>query len=240
MLRNEKKAVASILADNVFLAYEEISQTYRRGSAWIELLSNLKNKGKTVLDAGCGSGLHSIYLAERGFSVVGLDISHGMVKRLAKTTYRKKLTAYVDAVAGDMRYLPFRDKLFDYIIAIASIHHVPLYKERVKVVEEFSRVLKEKGVLIVSVWSLLQPSLLLRVFKTWIMKQGFEFGDVFVSWKTKRRKVERFFHLFTRGELRRLITSKGLFKIVRVYGWSPKKGLLARNFVVEAVKNGDA
>ena len=240
MLKNEEKAVASILADNVFLAYEEISQTYRRGSAWIELLSNLENEGKTVLDAGCGSGLHSIYLAECGFSVIGLDISYGMVKRLAKTASRKKLTVYIDAVTGDMRYLPFRDKLFDYIIAIASIHHVPLHKERARVVEEFNRVLKERGILIVSVWSLLQPSLLFRAFKTWIMRRGFEFGDVFVSWKTKRREVERFFHLFTKRELRRLITSKGLFKIIRVYGWSPKEGPLARNFVAEAVKNGDA
>ncbi len=240
MLKNEEKAVASILADNVFLAYEEISQTYRRGSAWIELLSNLENGGKTVLDAGCGSGLHSIYLAQRGFYVIGLDISYGMVKRLTKTASRKKLTAYIDVVTGDMRCLPFRDRLFDYVIAIASIHHVPLHKERIRVIEEFHRILKKRGVLIVSVWSLLQPSLILRAFETWIMKRGFEFGDVFISWKTKRRVVKRFFHLFTKGEFRKLITSEGLFRISRVYGWSPKRGLLARNFVAEAVKNGDA
>ncbi|RLE64369.1 MAG: hypothetical protein DRJ38_05640 [Thermoprotei archaeon] len=240
MLKKEKKNVESILVDNVFLAYEEISQTYRRGYVWVKLLSNIKNGSKLILDAGCGSGLHSLYLAERSFYVVALDISQGMVKRSVKTVYRRKLGSYIDGITGDMRYLPFRNNVFDYVVAIASIHHIPLHKERLRTIREFHRVLKNRGGLIVSVWSLLQPSLFLYAVKTWIMRKSFEFGDVFISWRTTRREVRRFFHLFTKEELKNLVTAQGIFKINRLYGWSPKKGLIARNFVAEAVKNGDS
>ncbi len=238
MLKREKKDAERVLRDNVFSAYEEIAKTYRRGLAWTELLSGIvMERDGLVLDAGCGSGLHSLFLARQGFRVVALDISSGMVKRLLKTVRRKKLDIQIDCVAGDMRFLPFRSYLFDYAVAIASIHHIPLHTERSKAIEEICRVLKEGGLLIASVWNLLQPSLLLRAFKAWITGRSFEFGDIFASWRTKNRKVERFYHLFTKKELRDLIKACGKLKVRKLYGWSPKKSLIARNFVVEAIKN---
>lgn len=34
-----------------------------------------QQKVKTVLDLGCGSGRHTVYLAQRGFRVFGIDVS---------------------------------------------------------------------------------------------------------------------------------------------------------------------
>ncbi|OGH39132.1 MAG: hypothetical protein A3B44_01770 [Candidatus Levybacteria bacterium RIFCSPLOWO2_01_FULL_38_21] len=43
-----------------------------------------QHKVKTILDIGCGTGDHSIDLARRGFSVVGIDRSQGMIRESNK------------------------------------------------------------------------------------------------------------------------------------------------------------
>jgi SAM-dependent methyltransferase len=37
--------------------------------------------GRSVLDAACGTGMHAIALAQRGYEVVGTDASEGMIER---------------------------------------------------------------------------------------------------------------------------------------------------------------
>ena len=47
-----------------------------------------QHKVKTILDIGCGTGDHAIDLARRGFNVVGIDRSHGMI---AESNKRKQI-----------------------------------------------------------------------------------------------------------------------------------------------------
>jgi SAM-dependent methyltransferase len=48
---------------------------------------------RTIVDAGCGTGRHSAFLAERGFSVVGIDTSAAMLEvarsRSSKATFEE-------------------------------------------------------------------------------------------------------------------------------------------------------
>ena len=57
-----------------------------------KILSILPNdlSGKRVLDAGCGPGQFSIELAQRGASVLGIDISSNLIE-IAKKDYQKKI-----------------------------------------------------------------------------------------------------------------------------------------------------
>jgi cyclopropane fatty-acyl-phospholipid synthase-like methyltransferase len=65
--------------------------------------------GARVLDLACGRGRHSIYLAEKGFEVVGLDYSANSIAE-AKQAETDNLTFYVH----DMRRL-FRTNYFDAV-----------------------------------------------------------------------------------------------------------------------------
>ena len=46
-----------------------------------ELIKLLKKKGtERILDLGCGSGRHSVYLAKQRFNVYGIDIARSGVE----------------------------------------------------------------------------------------------------------------------------------------------------------------
>jgi SAM-dependent methyltransferase len=72
----------------------------------IELLKPLP--GAEMLDVACGKGRHSILLADKGFTVTGIDLSEDSIME-AKQHEKDNLEFFVH----DMR-LPFRINYFDY------------------------------------------------------------------------------------------------------------------------------
>ena len=75
-------------------------------------------KGTRILDAGCGTGVLSRMLDERGAEVVGVDISDKLVK-VAKN--RSSSHRNIEYFSGDMKERSFGN--FDYIIAMDSLIH---------------------------------------------------------------------------------------------------------------------
>ena len=75
-------------------------------------------KGTRILDAGCGTGVLSRMLDERGAEVVGVDISDKLIE-VAKN--RSKSHRNIEYFAGDMKERSFGN--FDYIIAMDSLIH---------------------------------------------------------------------------------------------------------------------
>jgi glycine/sarcosine N-methyltransferase len=83
--------------------YDELSEHYDRFVNWPSRLAaelpflqrQLRAAGAArVLDAACGTGHHAIALAQRGYAVVGADLSAGMVERA-------RANAAAAGVAGD-------------------------------------------------------------------------------------------------------------------------------------------
>ena len=75
-------------------------------------------RGTRILDAGCGTGVLSRMLDERGAEVVGVDISEKLIE-VAKN--RSSLNKNIEYFAGDMKEQSFGN--FDYIIAMDSLIH---------------------------------------------------------------------------------------------------------------------
>ena len=72
-----------------------------------------------ILDAGCGPGRDSKWLHARGFQVIGVDLSTGMLAEA-----RRRVPG-VDFRQADLRQLKFPDAYFDGIWCCASLLHVP-------------------------------------------------------------------------------------------------------------------
>jgi len=86
-----------------------------------QILSRLNPGDRDViLDLGGGTGYNSRRMMSPDRLVIIFDISLKMLQKAGK--YRQP-----DLVLGDARMLPFKDKCFDAILAVDSLHHVRDY-----------------------------------------------------------------------------------------------------------------
>ena len=104
---------------------------------------------KRVLDLGCGSGRHSIFLAEHGFDVCGIDASPEGIKIAGKKLGEKKLEA--DLKVGDIyEKLPYPDGSFGAIVSTRAMHHNTIEKIR-ELIKEMERILAPGGMVFITV-----------------------------------------------------------------------------------------
>lgn len=101
--------------------------------------------GKNVLDFGCGSGIASLVLAEKGADVIAYDLSPEMVN---VTLNKAKLAGLSDKITGfygKFTELKAKAETFDIIFTGAVLHHLPEFQLEIT---ELSKLLKEKGKLV--------------------------------------------------------------------------------------------
>jgi ubiquinone/menaquinone biosynthesis C-methylase UbiE len=145
---------------------------------------------RCVLDLGCGSGRHTLHLAQHGFTVIGLDIAPSGLSATKEKLYTEGLLGAL--TLADIIQLPFTDAVFDAIISVRVIHHNRIALIR-QTVDEIWRVLQPGGLVWVTIpvpkghgskgGREIEPG-------TWIPSHGIEAGLPH--------------HLFTEEELREL------------------------------------
>jgi len=110
-----------------------------------------------ALDAGCGFGVHSHMLSDKGYRVVSLDVSVGMLKK-ARSLVNKSCVSFV---RGSITHLPFRKKVFELILCLDTLHH--LTDEHFdKSLREFRRIAQIDGLFITDTKNTLNPLLFMR------------------------------------------------------------------------------
>jgi SAM-dependent methyltransferase len=100
-------------------------------------------KGKNVLDAGCGVGYGTAFLAETARRAVGVDISPDAIA-YARRRYGAHNVRYE---IGDLLALPFADHSFDVVCAFETVEHL---SQPGQFVAEAARLLRPGGLLIAS------------------------------------------------------------------------------------------
>jgi ubiquinone/menaquinone biosynthesis C-methylase UbiE len=111
--------------------------------------------GVRVLDVASGPGHAAARAAERGASVVGVDIAEGMV-RLASRLHPK-----LDFRLGNAEALPFLDQSFGAVVGNFVLQHLVRPEQAAA---EFFRVLVPDGRLALTVWDVPERTRLLGVF----------------------------------------------------------------------------
>jgi SAM-dependent methyltransferase len=104
--------------------------------------------GATILDVGCGLGLHAIELTRRGYLVVGLDLSLPMLSRAGDEA--QDLGLKINFLHADMREMNF-DGSFDAVLCWGTTFGYFDDDSNKRVVERLHRALKPRGVLLLDV-----------------------------------------------------------------------------------------
>lgn len=107
-----------------------------------------------VLDVGTGPGRDIKFMYSKGIKrVVGLDNSEEFIKILKELEEKREIPRN-SFVKGDMLDIPFDNETFDIVRQNASLLHIPITTKGEmldKAIQESYRVLKENGILFVSV-----------------------------------------------------------------------------------------
>jgi ubiquinone/menaquinone biosynthesis C-methylase UbiE len=104
---------------------------------------------KTVLDAGCGTGIFSIIFARNGAAqVTGIDISPGSLET-ARNLARRFNLKNTDFRQEDMLRLPFANACFDVVWAWGTVHHTT---DPRGAITELLRVLKPGGSILLAIY----------------------------------------------------------------------------------------
>ncbi len=110
-------------------------------------------RGLRVLDLGCGTGRHSLWLAASGVKVTAVDFSEGMMAEARG----KPGAAGVRFVAHDLHTpLPFADGAFDLVVSGLVLEHL---RELEGFFAEARRVLAPGGRAVISA---MHPAMFLR------------------------------------------------------------------------------
>lgn len=150
---------------------EELYWGLKPSKIIIEILK-YKDRGN-VLDLGCGEGRNAIFLAKRGFNVVGIDISKEGIKKFLYLA--KKYEIKVIGKVGDISRLKFRRK-FDVIISTSTLHFLQK-KEAYNLIKKIKEHTSENGLNAISVFTennpyknfpyLFKRSELYEMYKDW-------------------------------------------------------------------------
>lgn len=194
-------------------------------------------EGDEVLDAGCGNGRLFQIVQKEGARYKGIDFSSKLVSK-AKERYGDffKVQDFTDLSN-------FKDHSFDVVFCVASLQHVPSEWLRHKAIYEFTRVLKPSGKLILINWNLKNFSKFKGTVLKYAILNFFGFssmdpGDVFIPWKLKDQIVQRYYHIFSKVEIKRLF-KKAKLRLKELYYTSKGEKADAKtgfNFVAIGLK----
>lgn len=114
----------------------------------IEKASKLfkRKKYEKILDLGCGTGKHSVFLAQAGFEVYASDISPTGIDIAREKAESLELNNIIFN-QFDMVSIPFSDSFFDAVICIWVIYHGTLDRIQ-QTINEIYRILKPGGVVL--------------------------------------------------------------------------------------------
>lgn len=143
----------------------------------------------SILDAGCGTGENSLFFANCGNDVTGIDYLEEPIKRAKEKAASRKAKAHFEVL--DALNLSLLDKQFDNVID-CGLFHVFSNEARVTYISELGKILRSGGSLYLLCFSDEEPGEQgpRRISKDEI-KASFSSGWIVDSIKPTRFKVRK-------------------------------------------------
>lgn len=183
--------------------WDRISKPWKkyRATEILAVKNFLKNKKDKVIDIGCGTGRNMIPNPE--IKYIGIDFSKEQLTQAKKNIKERKIKAKLIKAKADNLF-KIKNNYFDYGLFIASLHCIETNEERINSLKEFYRVLKPNAKALITTWNSEDERF------SHIKNKG----DIYMSWKENNVLYMRYYYLFEKNELKKLIKNAG-FKIIK-------------------------
>ncbi len=129
--------------------YSSITKWMQPAYSNIVQKTEIKERHKVLLDIGGGDGRLAIEFANQYpylEKIISADISSDMTKRAMNNIQKKHLEHKICAEIQDVHNLSYMDDSFDVIVSFGAFHH---WRNPIMALNELSRILKPKGILII-------------------------------------------------------------------------------------------
>jgi ubiquinone/menaquinone biosynthesis C-methylase UbiE len=134
--QNKSSEIAFFDSHGASNAYDVFSPDTNERLMDIVLRLSALPKGARIADLGCGSGVFSNVLRQRGYNCTGVDLSANLI-RIARQKYPD-----IEFIEGDVENLPFDDASFDGVLLAGILHH---FSDHTAFLSEVKRILKPGG-----------------------------------------------------------------------------------------------
>lgn len=141
------------------MLYDTFSTDYDRFVNWTNRLevempflqNQLKEaRGTHLLDAACGTGMHTIALAKAGFAAAGADLSAGMVERARQNAQTAETSIRFEQAGFGQLSPVFGGETFDAVLCLGnSLPHLLTPEELSTALADFAKCLKPGGVVLI-------------------------------------------------------------------------------------------
>lgn len=128
-----------------------------------------RHKSQNILDVACGTGDFSIALARyaRKSSVIGVDLSEGMMQKGREKVMKAGLSGSIRMIKGDCEALEFADSSFDAVCAGFGVRNFEHLEQGLM---EMLRVLRPGGKLVILELSVPRTPVLKFLYKIYFTK----------------------------------------------------------------------
>lgn len=186
---------------------------------WYIILDEIKKNPKksiSILEFWCGSWRLISFLnkniKDKKIKYIWVDLSKKLLE------FAKKENPNNSFIEDDIsKYIKkAKQESLDYIIWIASFHHIPNQKERLFLLRNFYRSLNYWWQLIMINWSFSKrfiqkyyKSLVSSILKSIYTASKHSWNDLYIPWKNKGVVSKRYYHIFTKKEIENLTKTTG-------------------------------
>ena len=132
--------------DKIYKQHGEI-QSEILSSVFMAVRIFKEYKCKKIMDLGCGTGRHTIFLAKNDFNVIASDISETGLKTTENKANKLGLKN-IEYLQNDMRNIPLSENTLDGLLCVWTTGHGMLI-DMEKNAEEIYRILKPNGIVII-------------------------------------------------------------------------------------------
>src|SRR5262249_47425100 len=142
----------SVYADAYDTLYQD--KDYAAECALIERVFREHGRGpvRSVLDLGCGTGNHVLLMVQRGYDVVGVDRSEGMLARARAKADKTLPSRRVEFRQGDVRNVELGRQFDAAVMMFAVLGYQPTNADVRAALRTAHRHLRPGGLFVFDVW----------------------------------------------------------------------------------------